>query len=67
MVHQFVFGLEWLHVSVARFPVTDVIVIFRPSNVIHSDVLNYVVHGAELSVAALFRVFVNPFTRHVLQ
>ena len=43
----FIFGLEWFPIPGAVFPVTSMIRLLRPTNVVHSDVSNDVWHTIE--------------------
>lgn len=70
MVHQFVFGFEWLTLPRTVVPVAHVVTLLRATDVFHGDVRNQLVHGAE-SLATTFLavrvlVWVDPFTDELL-
>lgn len=70
VVHQFVFGLEWLASPRTVVPVAHVVTLLRAADVLHGDVRNQLVHVAEglstrfLAVCVL--VWVDPFTDELL-
>lgn len=56
VVHQFVFRLEGLALPGAILPEADVVRLLGPPDVLHGDVRDQLVHGAESFVAALLGV-----------
>lgn len=70
MVDQFVFGFERLAFSGTLFPEADMIGLLGSSNVLHRDMGDQLVHGAESFVARLFGVGqllgLNPLTDEFL-
>lgn len=56
VVHQFVFRLERFALPGAVLPETDVVGLLRSADVLHRDVRDQLVHGAESFVAALLGV-----------
>ena len=56
VVDQFVFGFEGLALARTLLPEADVVTLLRSADVLHSDVRDQLVHGAESFVARLFGV-----------
>lgn len=56
MVHELIFGLERFSFPCALFPKTDVICLLGSADMLHGQVGDELVHGAESFVAGLFRV-----------
>lgn len=70
VIHQFVFRLKRFALAGALFPKANVVALLRSPDVLHGDVRDQLVHGAESFVATLLGVaqllWVDPFTDELL-
>lgn len=70
VVDEFVLGLKRLALPRAVLPVADVVALLGPADVLHGDVRDHLVHGAERPVAGLFGsvhlILVDPFAGQLL-
>ncbi len=55
VVDQFVFGLEWLHISGTILPQTSMVGLFRSPYMLYSQVSHCFMHGAKGFAARFFR------------
>lgn len=56
VIHQFVFRLKRFALAGALFPKANVVALLRSPDVLHGDVRDQLVHGAESFVATLLGV-----------
>ena len=65
MVHQLVLGFEGSALPRTVCPVAGIVSNLRPSDVVHSEVGDHVVHAVEGLLTDLLGVLVNPLAGHL--